>query len=65
MGFNRKIILRAATLAGIGLGAVSTADAQVCVHIGKWVRDGDTWVCSGYNTSGHCTWSDDCRVNAE
>jgi hypothetical protein len=65
MGFNRKIILPAATLVAIGLTAASTAEAQVCQHIGKWVRDGDGWACSGYYTSGHCVWTDDCRVNAE
>ncbi|HLM69752.1 MAG TPA: hypothetical protein VK358_19570 [Longimicrobium sp.] len=65
MRASRKIILGAATLVGIGLAAASTAEAQVCQHIGKWTRVGDGWVCSGDYTSGHCTWTDDCRVNAE
>lgn len=65
MGINRKIVIRAAALAGLGLGAVSAADAQVCQHIGRWTRTADGYVCSGHYATGDCVWTDDCRRNIE
>ena len=66
MTFNRKIMVRVAALAGIGLVAVSTADAQtVCRHVGQWKLVDGKYVCSGDYPSGPCVWYDDCRVNVE
>lgn len=65
MRFNRKILSGVAALAGAGLVAVSTADAQKCQHIGQWSRTEDGYVCFGDYFSGHCVWYDDCRVYVE
>ena len=64
--FGRKTMICVATLAAIGLGTASTADAQkACRHIGQWTRVYGRFVCSGDYTSGHCLWYDDCRVSAD
>lgn len=65
MRFNRKIMICVAAFAGITLGKASTADAQVCRHIGMWTLVNGRYVCSGYYTSGQCLWYDDCRVSVE
>jgi hypothetical protein len=65
MRLNRKIMIRATALAAIGLGAVSTADAQVCRHIGRWTRTADGIRCLGDYVSGDCLWYDDCRKSVE
>ena len=65
MGFRRKIMICVAAVAGTGLGAASTAEAQVCHHLGRWVLVNGSYVCSGDYTSGQCVWTDDCRRNIE
>lgn len=65
MGFTRKVMIRAAALAGIGLATGSAVDAQVCQHLGRWTLVNGSYVCSGDYTSGQCVWSDDCRRNIE
>lgn len=65
MRLNRKIMIRVAALAAIGLGGVSTADAQVCRHIGRLTRTADGIKCLGDYVAGDCAWYDDCRKNVE
>lgn len=65
MKFKRKIMLCAVALAGIGLGPVSIAEAQVCRHIGVWTRTEDGYVCAGEYMAGNCVWTDDCRKSVE
>lgn len=65
MRFNRKVVACFVALAGIALAAASTAEAQLCQHIGNWSRIDGRWVCSGEYTSGLCVWYDDCRKSAE
>ena len=66
MRFDRKVILRVAALAGLGLGAAGVAHAQkVCRHIGNWTLVDGRYVCAGQYISGQCVWTDDCRVNVE
>jgi hypothetical protein len=65
MRSNRKIMLYAVALAGIGLGPASTAEAQVCRHIGVWTRTDNGFVCAGEYLAGNCVWTDDCRKSVE
>lgn len=65
MNFSRTIMVCVAALAGVGLGAATAAEAQVCRHIGTWSLNDGHWVCSGDYVAGHCVWYDDCRVNVD
>ncbi|HEX6040487.1 hypothetical protein [Longimicrobium sp.] len=64
MRLDRKMMIRAAVLAGIGLGAGAAQAQKFCRHIGNWVLVDGRYVCAGHYPSGQCVWTDDCRVSA-